>query len=206
GEHDVGLADGALRRGRDAEQAQRILEHTHRGSDGGALRVGRRRELEADDVVARRVQFHRQVLALDGDGEVPHAVNVRRQLANVKDSGREHPMKLHLLTTGASLALLTGVGFAIAQAAAPPAAAPAAPAAPAASAPKTTVESLMATAKVAAGTEWGNVVMAVCIAPTPTAATVAPATVTLAPAPTAPVATAPASPPKETWYAPPAKV
>ena len=75
------------------EQAQRILEHTHRGSDGGALRVGRRRELEADDVVARRVQFHRQVLALDGDGEVAHAVNVRRQLAHVlrpRRQSRQH--------------------------------------------------------------------------------------------------------------------
>src|SRR3954465_6723880 len=120
-------------------------------------------------------------------------------------------MKSHLLMTAAVLAVAASGALALAQAAAPAAPAPAAPAAAApapaaAAAPKQTVESLMATAKVAAGTEWGNVVMAVCIAPTPTAAPVAAATVTLAPAAPAAAAAAPASPPKDTWYAPPAKV
>src|SRR4029079_8334791 len=119
--------------------------------------------------------------------------------------GGTHPMKSYLLMTAAVIAVGASAGLALAQATPPAAPAPAAPA-PAAAAPKQTVESLMATAKVAAGTEWGNVVMAVCIAPTPTAAPVAAATVTLAPAAPAAAAPAPASPPKDTWYAPPAKV
>ena len=102
-------------------------------------------------------------------------------------------MKSYLLTTAAILALTGGV--AIAQAPAP------------AAGPAVTVDSLMAAAKVAAGTEWGNMVMATCIAPAPVATAVAPATLAAAPAATAAAAAAaPPSPPKETWYAQPAKV
>jgi metallo-beta-lactamase class B len=114
-------------------------------------------------------------------------------------------MKLHLLTTGAALAIAASTGLVLAQAAAPTAPAPA----PAAK-PAVTVESLQSAAKVAAGTDWPGTFLRLCIAPVATAAPVAAATVTLAPAapaaaPAAPAA-APAGPPKETWYAQPAKL
>ena len=109
-------------------------------------------------------------------------------------------MKLHLLTTGAALALAASTGLVLAQAAAPTAPAPAAK-------PAVTVESLQSAAKVAAGTDWPGTFLRLCIAPVATAAPVAAATVTLAPAPAAaPAAAAPAGPPKETWYAQPAKL
>ncbi|MFO1185622.1 MAG: MBL fold metallo-hydrolase [Bauldia sp.] len=94
-------------------------------------------------------------------------------------------MKSYLVTSAAALAVVAGAGLASAQA------------------PRPTVESLMAAAKVAAGTEWGNMVMATCIAPAAAAPAVAPATVAAAPAATP---AAPTLPPKDAWWAPPAKV
>jgi metallo-beta-lactamase class B len=112
-------------------------------------------------------------------------------------------MKSYVLSIGALLAATAGVSIAVAQA---PAAPPAAPAAAAPAAPaKPTVESLMAAAKAAGGAEFGNVVMATCIAPTPAAAPVATAAVPVPAAPTTPAA-APPPPARDTWYAPPAKV
>src|SRR4051794_40096770 len=88
----------------------------------------------------------------------------------------EHLMKLHLLTTGAALAIAASTGLALAQAAAPTAPAPAAAVKPA-----VTVESLQSAGKVAAGTDWPGTFLRLCIAPVATAAPVAAATVTLAP-------------------------
>src|SRR5262249_28706840 len=74
-----------------------------------------------------------------------------------------------------------------------------------------TVDSLLSAAKVAAGTDFPGTYLRLCIAPAPTAATVAPATVTLPAAPAAgaaapAAAAAPRTPAKETWYAQPAKI
>ena len=65
----------------------------------------------------------------------------------------------------------------------------------------TTIDGLVSAAKVAAGTDWCGTFLRLCIPPPPAAPAAAPR----GGAPAAPAAR-PAGPPRDTWYAEPAKV
>ena len=86
-------------------------------------------------------------------------------------------MKSHVLSFGVALAVVLSIGLPNAQAPA-------------------NVDSLVSAAKIAAGLEWPGTFLRLCIVPAP------------APAPSgsAPAAAPPGSPPKDSWYAEPAKV
>jgi metallo-beta-lactamase class B len=88
-------------------------------------------------------------------------------------------MKSHVLSVGAALAVLAGIGLASAQTAPPP-----------------TVDGLVSAAKTAAGLDWPGTFLRLCVVPPPAASGVAPA-----------ATAAPAGPPaRDRWYAEPAKV
>ena len=86
-------------------------------------------------------------------------------------------MKSRVLIIGVALTVLSGIGLASAQAPQP-----------------TTVDGLVSAAKVAAGLEWPGTFLRLCIVPPPAASGSAPAA-----APAGP-------PPRDRWYAEPAKV
>jgi metallo-beta-lactamase class B len=85
-------------------------------------------------------------------------------------------MRLHSVSSGAALAIAAGMAIASAQI------------------PPTTVDGLVSTAKVAAGTDWQGTFTRLCIPPPPAQAAARVAN-----------ATRPSPPPKETWHVEPAK-
>ena len=108
-------------------------------------------------------------------------------------------MRLHAITTGAAVAIIAGIGAAMAQAP-----------------PPTTVDGLLSAAKVAAGLDWSGTFLRLCVPP-PAApgggrgAAAGGAGGAAAPAGGRGAAGgarggAPAAPARETWYAQPAKV
>jgi metallo-beta-lactamase class B len=86
-------------------------------------------------------------------------------------------MKSHVLGIGVALTIVSGIGMASAQAPQPP-----------------TVDGLVSAAKIAAGLEWPGTFLRLCVVPPPQATGAAP--------PGAPAG----PPPRDRWYAEPAKV
>jgi metallo-beta-lactamase class B len=87
-------------------------------------------------------------------------------------------MNARTISTCSALAVLAGIGLALAQTPAP-----------------TTVDGLVSAAKNAAGLEWPGTFLRLCVPPSPTGRGAAPA-----------VNAAPGGPPRESWHAEPAKV
>ena len=73
---------------RQLEHGERVAQRRFRLFHGGLLVGGARLVLEADDVGAGHLKFHRDAVALDGDVQLAVAVLVRPQLAVLLGDGR----------------------------------------------------------------------------------------------------------------------